>query len=101
MLGKKAPRKYRNHFLADAMVNIKMIDSKGLGIHTLFQKQRDRYLPLPEYDLSDPGAVTLTIPGSVLDLDYSLMLIKHTDLDLETVILLDRVQKHKPISAGR
>lgn len=27
------------------------------------------------------------------------MLIKHTDLDLETVILLDRVQKHKPISA--
>lgn len=35
----------------------------------------------------------------VLDLDYSLMLIKHTDLDLETVILLDRVQKHKPISA--
>lgn len=27
------------------------------------------------------------------------MLIKHTDLDLETVILQDRVQKHKPISA--
>ena len=27
------------------------------------------------------------------------MLIKHTDLDLETAILLDRVQKHKPISA--
>ena len=98
ILGTKTPSKYRNHFLADAMVNIKMIDSKGLGIHTLFQKQRERYLPLPEYDLSDPGAVTLTIPGSVLDLDYSLMLIKHTDLDLETVILLDRVQKHKPIS---
>ena len=54
---------------------------------------------MPEYDLSDPGAVTLTIPGSVLDLDYSLMLIKNTDLDLETAILLDRVQKHKPISA--
>lgn len=54
---------------------------------------------MPEYDLSDPGAVTLTIPGSVLDLDYSLMLIKHADLDLETAILLDRVQKHKPISA--
>jgi len=85
--------------LAQAMVNIKMIDTQGLGIHTLFQKQRERYLPMPEYDLSDPGAVTLTIPGSVLDMDYSLMLIKHTDLDLETAILLDRVQKHKPISA--
>ena len=32
-------------------------------------------------------------------MDYSLMLIKQTDLDLETAILLDRVQKHKPISA--
>ncbi len=41
----------------------------------------------------------LCVTRSVLDLDYSLMLIKHTDLDLETVILLDRVQKHKPISA--
>ncbi len=41
----------------------------------------------------------LRVTRNVLDLDYSLMLIKHTDLDLETVILLDRVQKHKPISA--
>ena len=99
ILGTKTPKRYRNPFLAQAMVNIKMIDTQGLGIHTLFQKQRERYLPMPEYDLSDPGAVTLTIPGSVLDMDYSLMLIKHTDLDLETAILLDRVQKHKPISA--
>ena len=41
----------------------------------------------------------LRVTRNVLDLDYSLMLIKHTDLDLETVILLDRVQKHNPISA--
>lgn len=99
VLGTKTPKRYRNPFLAQAMVNIKMIDTQGLGIHTMFQKQRERYLPMPEYDLFDPGAVTLTIPGSVLDLDYSLMLIKNTDLDLETAILLDRVQKHKPISA--
>lgn len=99
VLGTKTPSRYRNHFLAESMVNIKMIDTKGLGIHTLFQKQRERYLPMPEYDLSDPGAVSLTIPGSVLDIDYSLMLIKHADLDLETAILLDRVQKHKSISA--
>lgn len=99
MLGTKTPRKYRNPFLAAAMVNIKMIDTQGLGIHTLFQRQRDRYLPMPDYDLSEPGEVSLTIPGTVLDEDYSLMLIKHTDLDLETAILLDRVQKHKPLSA--
>ena len=66
---------------------------------TLVERQRDRYLPMPDYDLSEPGEVSLTIPGTVLDEDYSLMLIKHTDLDLETAILLDRVQKHKPLSA--
>ena len=44
------------------------------------------------------GEVSLTIPGTVLDEDYSLMLITHTDLDLKTAILLDRVQKHRPLS---
>ena len=99
MLGTKTPKKYRNPFLAAAMVNIKMIDTQGLGIHTLFQRQRERYLPMPDYDLSEPGEVSLTIPGTVLDEDYSLMLITHTDLDLKTAILLDRVQKHRPLSA--
>lgn len=99
VLGTKTPRKYRNHFLAEAMVNIKMIDTQGLGIHTMFLLQRSRYLPMPEYDLSDCDAVSLTIPGTVLDKDYSLILIKNTELDLETAILLDRVQKHKPLSA--
>ena len=99
MLGTKTPKKYRNPFLAAAMVNIKMIDTQGLGIHTLFQRQRERYLPMPDYDLREPGEVTLIIPGTVLDEDYSLMLITHTDLDLKTAILLDRVQKHRPLSA--
>ena len=51
--GKKTPKKYRNHFLAQAMVNLKMIDTQGFGIHDMFQRQKDRYLPMPDYDKSD------------------------------------------------
>ena len=35
VLGTRTPKRYRNPFLAQAMVNIKMIDTQGLGIHTM------------------------------------------------------------------
>lgn len=37
--------------------------------------------------------VILTIHGKILDENYTRLLIENTDLDLETVILLHRVQK--------
>ncbi len=96
--GEVTPKKYRNPFLANAMVNIKMIDTRGLGIHWMFQRQRKSYLPMPEYDKSLSNSVKLTIQGYVIDIAYSLMLMNATSLDLTTVYLLDRVQKHQPIS---
>ncbi len=47
--GKKTPSRYRNQFLANAMVNLKMVDSQGFGIHDMYQHQRDRYMPMPDY----------------------------------------------------
>lgn len=96
--GTKTPKKYRNHFLAQAMVNLKMIDTQGFGIHDMFQRQKDRYLPMPDYDKSDLERVKLIMPGQVINEEYSLMLIEKTDLDLMTTVLLDRFQKGKPIS---
>lgn len=96
--GNKSPRRYRNPFLANAMENIKMIDTRGLGIHWMFDRQRRSYLPMPEYDLSLIDSVKLTITGCVIDVNYSLMLMNNTSLDLTTVYLLDRVQKKLPIS---
>ena len=96
--GKKTPKKYRNHFLAQAMVNLKMIDTQGFGIHDMFQRQKDRYLPMPDYDRSDPERVKLIMPGQVINEEYSLLLMEKTDLDLMTTVLLDRFQKGKPIS---
>lgn len=96
--GNKTPKKYRNPFLVQAMNNIKMIDSQGYGIHTMFMRQKERYLPMPDYDQTEDNGVRLSIPGNVIDLDYSVRLIQDTSIDLTTAVLLDRVQKHLEIS---
>ena len=96
--GERIPKKYRNPFLAQAMANIKMIDTEGFGIHKMFVSQKDRYLPMPDYDKSDIDTVVLTLPGTVIDENYSLLLLENSDIDLATTVLLDKVQKGKAIS---
>ena len=96
--GERIPKKYRNPFLAQAMANIKMIDTEGFGIHKMFVSQKDRYLPMPDYDKSNSDTVVLTLPGNVIDENYSLLLLENSDIDLTTAVLLDKVQKGKPIS---
>lgn len=84
---------YRNPFLADAMVELNLIDTQGGGIKRMFETQRRRSFPLPDYDLSDPGQVSVSITGRILDERYTRLLMERTDLDLAQVMLLDRVQK--------
>ena len=95
--GNRIPRRYRNPFLAQAMAELNMIDTMGYGIHDMFARQARRYLPMPDYDLGESGAVRLTIYGGVVDPAYSRLLIQQTDLPLADVLALDRVQKHLPI----
>ena len=99
ILGEKTPKHYRNPFLAQAMVNVKMIDTQGYGIHTMYEKQRERYLPMPDYDESSPEKVVLKLHGSIIDENYSQILMERKDLTLSETVLLDRVQKHKTISS--
>lgn len=89
---------YRNPFLAEAMVNLNMIDTQGGGIKRMFQTQRRRFFPLPDYDLSLPERVVVTIRGRILDERYTRVLMERTDLDLGTIMLLDKVQKRFPIT---
>lgn len=89
---------YRNAFLAQAMVNLNLIDTQGGGIKKMFSLQMSRYFPLPDYDLSDPGKVRVRIIGKVIDEKYTRLLIRKVDLDLKTIILIDRVQKKANIS---
>lgn len=88
---------YRNPLLADAMVELNLIDTQGGGIKRMFETQRRRWFPLPDYDLSDPAQVAVSIAGRILDERYTRLLMERTDLDLKQVILLDRVQKGQRI----
>lgn len=93
-----APQEYyRNAFLAEAMVNLNMIDTIGSGIKRMFIEQRKRFFPLPDFDFSEPSKVVVKIPGRIWDENYTRLLMNKTDLSLKTVILLDRVQKALPI----
>jgi len=89
---------YRNPFLAEAMVQLNMIDTQGGGIKRMFVLQAERFFPLPDYDLTDPGRVAVTIRGTILDESYCRLLMARTDLDLNEIILLDKVQKKVRIS---
>ncbi|KKT71454.1 MAG: transcriptional regulator [Candidatus Moranbacteria bacterium GW2011_GWF1_44_4] len=89
---------YRNKFLTDAMVNVNMIDTIGSGIKKMFISQKNRFFPLPEYDLTG-NKVKLVIIGKVLDVKYARKLVQIPDLDLKTIIALDKVQKRKELSS--
>jgi ATP-dependent DNA helicase RecG len=93
LLGTVTPRRYRNPFLVQAMSELNMIDTMGYGIHRMFEGQARRFFPLPDYDLSEPGVVRLTVHGRVIDLAYTRMLITNTSLALEDILALDRIQK--------
>jgi ATP-dependent DNA helicase RecG len=84
---------YRNPFLARAMVNLNMIDTQGGGIKRMFETQAKRFFPLPDYDLTKPERVSVTIQGEIQDEQYSRLLMDRLDLDIWTIILLDKVQK--------
>ena len=98
ILGEKTPKSYRNPFLVKAMVNIKMIDTQGYGIHKLFMKQKERYLPMPDYEGTTDSRVIMHLPGNVIDENYSLLLLSNHEVTLTDTILLDTIQKGKSIS---
>ncbi len=82
---------YRNEFLANAMVNLKMVDTIGSGIKRMYSTQRDRLFPLPMFELSS-DKVTLTITGKIIDINYSSILAGNRQLSLYDIELLNRVQ---------
>ncbi len=83
---------YRNRFLASAMFNLKMVDTAGGGIRKMFNYQRSRYFPMPDYEISG-GKVKVTITAKVLDMDFARVLAQNPDLTLDEIVMLDKVQK--------
>ncbi len=88
---------YRNPFLVEAMKNLDMIETQGGGIRKIFNFQRQRFFPLPEFDFNN-NKVKVTIIGKILDENFAKILIHNKELKLDEIIILDKVQKKKDIS---
>jgi ATP-dependent DNA helicase RecG len=86
---------YRNPFLVEAMINLKMIDAIGSGIKTMFNIQRQKFFPLPDYEFTN-NKVKLIITGKVVDINYARKVASVPDLSLANIIALDKVSKSKP-----
>ena len=88
-----SPPFYRNQLLAESMAAFHMIDTAALGIRRAYNIQKAKYFPMPDYNVSSGTQVEVTIYGKILNNNYMYILYDHQDLDLQTVFLLDRVQK--------
>jgi ATP-dependent DNA helicase RecG len=84
--------RYRNRFLVSAMHNLKMVDTIGSGISKMFRFQRERFFPLPDYDLRE-NRVKMVLAGKILDTNYARLLARNPELSLLKIMLLDKVQK--------
>ena len=74
-----------------------MIDTATLGIRRAYNIQKAKYFPMPDYNISSGTQVEVTIYGKTLNDSYMHILYDHQDLDLQTVFLLDRIQKGLPV----
>ena len=76
-----------------------MIDTVGRGIKKIYTEQRNRFFPMPDYDIDNENhTVGVTIYGQMLDEKYSALLKRENNLTLKECIWLDAVQKHRPIT---
>lgn len=80
--------RYRNACLAEAMVELNLIDKVGSGIQTMFHKQVERLFPVPDYSLAD-AHVQVTIQGKMLDYTFAFNLLNHNLPPAATSLLYD------------
>lgn len=92
---------YRNECLCSGMVNFNMIDTVGRGIKKIYAEQRNRFFPMPDYDIDNENrTVGVTIYGKMIDEKYTSLLKANQDLTLRECIWLDAVQKHRPVTTN-
>lgn len=91
--------RYRNRCLADAMLKIDLIDTAGSRIRRMYNRQRERFFPMPAYVIGEtPSSVTVRLYGREIDAAFTSALFQSAELDMPEVIGLDLVQKKRPIA---
>ena len=90
---------YRNDCLCRGMVNFNMIDTVERGIKKIYTEQRNRFFPMPDYEIdNEHRTVGVTIYGKMIDEKYTNLLKANNSLSLKECLWLDAVQKHHPIT---
>ena len=89
---------YKNLLLAETMASFNMIDTVAMGIRRVFKIQQERLFPMPDYFFMKPDKVVVQLFGKTIDENYMRVLFDFPEFDLETVYLLDRVQKREPLN---
>lgn len=99
-LSHKGPQlHYRNECLCKGMYNFNMIDTVGRGIKKIYTEQRNRFFPMPDYDIdNEHRTVGVTIYGKMIDEKYTNLLKANNTLSIMECLWLDSVQKHRPIT---
>ncbi len=94
------PPYYRNPFLADAMIQVGMLDQNSMGIVKICKNAQSRFMPLPTYVLDDPQRVKVELPNHEINNQYTFILHENPELPILTVLALDKVQKNIPLSSS-
>ncbi len=93
----EAPR--RNAFLYSAMAGIGAISAAGSGIMSMYLSQAYRKFPMPDFDIDD-DRVAVRFSG-LRGGSYARVLDLRSDLDIRTIIDLDRVAKNRHVPDKR
>lgn len=89
---------FRNECLCKAMVDFNMIDTVSRGIKKMFNEQRRRCFPMPDYEIDAAGKkVVVRIYGNEINKRYTDLLKTDDTLSLWDCISLDAVQKGRLI----
>ncbi len=94
-LANEEPQAYfRNECLCKAMVDFNMIDTVSRGIKKMFNEQRRRHFPMPDYEIDAINKkVTVRLYGNEINERYTNLLRSNHTLTLWDCISLDAIQK--------
>ena len=89
----------RNQFLVSAMAGLGIVPASGTGIRSMYLAQAARRFPMPDFDISD-DRVSVRFPG-IRAGAYARVLDVRSDIDLRTMMDLDRIAKLRYVPERR
>lgn len=89
----------RNQFLISAMAGLGIVPASGTGIRSMYLAQAARRFPMPDFDVSE-DRLSVRFPG-IRAGAYARLLDIRGDVDLRTMIDLDRIAKLRYVPERR